>query len=140
MTKTFKPDLETAGQLLAKASDDLDLAKGVISIQRQHDNCGHHLALATEKVLKSIHDLAGISYSRDGKHGHSLIQLFKSASQEAGKAFVNDYKELMRLDVYGSASRYDYVMEEDKLNLNKHLGLCQALFNEALREYRKLKK
>lgn len=138
-TSMFRCDLETVAQLLAKASDDLDLFKRNISIERQHDNCGHHLGLATEKILKAIHELAGIQYSRDGKSGHSLRQLFSSAEKESGFGFVADYRALSALEIYGSSSRYDYVMEDDRLNPNKYHGLCQALFGETLREYKKLK-
>lgn len=132
-------DFETASQLLAKASDDLSLVKSLINNDRQHDNCGYHLSQAAEKMFKFLCEISSTSYSRDGKSGHSLNMLHTNLMKNNSFSFITDYFDMIDLDVYGSGCRYDYVPQEERLNLNRYLGICQALFNEALREYKKVK-
>jgi len=131
-------DFETASQLLVKATDDLNLVQNNLPNERQHDNCGYHLAQATEKILKFLCEISGVTYSRDGKYGHSLEALFRNLEKCKAASFTQDYNDLIDLSVYDAESRYSFIPEEERLNLNKYLGICWGFRNEALREYQKL--
>lgn len=127
---------EQAKILIQKAADDLDLVGKLVGDERQHENCGNHLAQTTEKILKALCELEGLSYPKNGKNGHMLDLIFGIVRDSGKFRFIDDYLDLIRLDVYDSGSRYDYVMDSERLNLNKYYGLNQGFFREALKVYR----
>lgn len=127
---------EQAKTLLTKAMDDIALVEKLVSDDRQHDNCGHHLAQATEKLLKALCELQDLNYAKNGKNGHLLDLLFKIVIESGSIHLDEVYLDLMDLDIYDSGSRYDYVMDSERLNLNKYYGLTQGFLKEVLKAYR----
>jgi len=108
--------------------------------ERQHDNCGYHLAQAVEKILKFFCVVSTLNYSRDGKNGHSLKLLFKILMDRNEPANIIDFLDLSDLDVYDAGSRYDHVFPDDRLELKKYLGEARELFRNALVKYQDVKK
>ncbi|MEK2647381.1 HEPN domain-containing protein [Bdellovibrio sp. BCCA] len=127
---------EQAKTLITKAMDDLALVEKLVSDERQHDNCGNHLAQTTEKFLKALCELEDLTYPKNGKNGHMLDLLFSIVRDSNKFGFIDDYLELIRLDVYDSGSRYDYVMDSERVNLNKYYGLNQGFMKEVLKVYK----
>ena len=140
MQKHTYIDLSTASSLLAKASDDIDLVTKLLPDERQHDNCGYHLAQSVEKILKFFCEVSVMSYAKDGKNGHSLKLLFKILMDAGEPKNIIDFLDLSDLDVYDAGSRYDHVFPEDRLELKKYLGETRELFRDALLKYQKIKK
>jgi len=131
-------DMSTASQLLAKASDDLNAAAELTPKERQRDNAGYHLSQAVEKILKFLLEISGVIYPRDGKNGHNIDFLIFLVSDNTKIALTDDHIDLAQLDVYGSGSRYDYVAEDERVDLVKVAKKCSSLYNLALREYGKI--
>lgn len=131
-------DYTVAKQILAKASDDLDLVRSSVKNERQHDNCGYHLCQAVEKTLKFFCEVHCVEYSRNGKTGHSLDLLFGSLHEHKKMSWIAEHFDLVELDVYDSGSRYDYVFPDERLDLKKYLQRAESLFGKALSELQRL--
>lgn len=113
--------------LLKKAKDDIDLAEKLIDHDQQHDNVGYHLAQAVEKIFKFICQQRNIKYLKSAK-GHDLEILFGQLL-EANREFMS-YKNLMKLDVYQSKIRYDYLPRQERVDLTEMLAEIHRLLKE----------
>lgn len=132
-------NLERIGNLLVKSNQDLNLVKLIIKDDGQHDNAGYHLSQATEKVLKIFHEIKSVSYDRSGKNGHNLMALFENLDK-IKDLNLDEFKDLIDLEVYDSNSRYEIVFESDRLKLQDYLEICRKFHSLALGEYRKVTK
>jgi hypothetical protein len=121
--------------LFGKATDDIENCTLVIHKKTQHDNAGGHLSKGAEKLFKAYLELCGIdSYPQNGKHGHDLSVLLKMLQQTDFP--YDDFKNLVRLQIYDSPSGYGYIPEERKLDLKVFLDLANELQRVVLKKYR----
>lgn len=122
--------------LLAKAKDDLELVKTIIGLKNQHDNAGYHLCQACEKILKALCEVRGLTYSTDGKKGHDLDRLLTHL-EEDGMSEVSSFEDIIALTVYDAQARYDYLSDEERLDLKEYLAKTVHLAKFALQEFAK---
>jgi len=128
--------LERAAQLVAKAVDDINAAKKLISEPRQHDNTGDHMARAVEKLAKAYLEASGIqTYPTNGKNGHDLVLLFKMLKE--AQLDIESIITLVKLDQYGSRVGYEYTDEFKKVNLKSLLPLIDEFKGLVLRKLKK---
>lgn len=125
--------------LLAKAKDDIDLVAAVIDSENQHDNAGYHLSQACEKTLKALCELKGVAYPTDGKKGHDLDRLM-SLLEDQGVQEISSFENIVSLSVYDAQARYDYLSDEEQLDLKEYLELSKKLFKFVLKEFGKKQK
>lgn len=129
---------ENSKNLLAKAGDDLYFVKKNIDDQRLHDHCGQNLALATEKLLKFLCELTETQYLTKTQAGHRIVMLMERVTESGLFPFVDQFSDLLDLEVYGSGTRYEYILEGERLDLKKYLRMAEELYRQTLSEYRKL--
>jgi HEPN domain-containing protein len=140
--KKTNSDVREFETLLIKAKQDLEVAETLLremvksGKDSMHDNCGYHLAQASEKAMKAYLCVNDITYSKDGKTGHRLDILIEHIL-DRNLMFDEKYDAIADLDVYNSKSRYDCVFESERLDLNKYyfivLELVSSLGSALLR-------
>jgi len=117
--------MENVLSLIQKANDDVELAKAILKKENLHDQCGYSLAQAVEKLLKGLILIHDQQYPRE-KQGHNLVMLFDMADR-LGLTYLAEFDDLIRLEVYGAASRYDYTAAEERVRLPDFLERVEKL-------------
>lgn len=112
--------------LLALAFIDIDAAKTLLPKEIQHSKVGHNLHQATEKILKAILTFHEVYFSKNGSDGHDLVGLMNKVSN-LNVINLSDYSKLLDLDIYDSRSRYDFVDENNEVDLKPMIALCEKL-------------
>jgi len=113
--------------LIRKAKDDIDLAEKLVNDDRHHDNVGYHLAQAVEKILKYLLAKRRTKYLKSAQ-GHDLKILL--GQLVVSSEHFSKYKPLLRLDVYQSKIRYDYLPYEERADLKRMLAEIHKLLKE----------
>jgi HEPN domain-containing protein len=113
----------TAKSLILKAQDCLDLAKSMISDDKQHDIAGYNLAQAAEMFLKALCSVRDLEFPADDE-GHDLDNLM-SILEEDGLAAVSSHADVVELTPYNALRAH--VQADERLDLEEWMGYVEDL-------------
>lgn len=110
-----------AKSLILKAQDDLDLAKKLITDEKQHDIVGYNLAQACEKYLKALCDMRSLQYPEDDHDLDALMQVL----EEHNFAAISSHADIVELTPYNATNAH--VHHDERLDMNEYLGYVENL-------------
>lgn len=110
-----------AKSLILKAQDNLDLAKSLLSDEKQHDIAGYNLAQACENYLKALCDMRSLQYPEDDHDLDALMQ----ALEENNFSAVSSHADIIELTPYNATNAH--IRKDERLDLEEYLGYVENL-------------
>jgi len=113
----------TTKSLILKAQDCIEIAKGGLADEGQHDAVGYNLAQATEFLLKSLCALRELEIPH-GAQSHDLDFLME-ALEDNNLSAVSSHADVIDLNPYNSAT--SKVRRSERLNLGEYYEHVEEL-------------
>lgn len=110
-----------AKSLILKAQEDLDLAKKLLSNDKEHDTVGYNLAQACEKYLKALCDMRHLSYPEDDHDLDALMEVLEESNFPA----ISSHADIIELTAYNATNAH--IRPDERLDMEEYLGYVENL-------------